>query len=688
MAEKFRSEDTLLSIVIPFYNEENTICRTLDAVLNACTGTKKELLLVNDGSTDRSPELAENWIRLHADQISARLFHQPNGGKGAAVRTGITASTGQVLIIQDADCEYDPTNIRQCIEPILSGQAQVVYGSRELHPSKRAISGWKFYLGGLGISFFFNVLFGSHLSDEPTCYKTFDGDLIRSLQFDRNDFGWEPEITAKILRLGIEIAEVPIDYHPRKLHEGKKIRTKDGIIAIYTALLWRFRSIKKFYQAVKTVPSVKESVKDHYCFGKSVLILILLALLLRLGLALPTLLDNPENFLRPDSPEYLIWHPDFDFGRRGPLTVGFYALFAAFAQPELPAALAGILLSALTILPVACAGRLLSGNWKGGAIAGLFMVLNLTAIGNAPLLLSDTLFCLFAAFQGCFLLRMWKTKRLLDFGWGALFALLGAMTRGVNMPMCIALMIVALLYLNPWWKKLLGASTLLCGMVILLLPFMLLNFQKQAGFALEYSIPYGAVHNASAIIAHAENRSSAEVLDELLAKAAQGMENATIAQRNARKAAILKETIQQYPASFVVTHLPQVFLWIPDLPAVSENLNLTQSGGGTLAVIRKDGITAGIRYYFQDVRNCWMLALAPLALITLLGYFAGAVEFFYRLWKKEWMLCLLLAMLGGYYWAIPGPVIMPRYHLPSLVIVFALAGAALVRCLKRKNSVK
>ena len=221
------------------------------------------------------------------------------------------------------------------------------------------------------------------------------------------------------------------------------------------------------------------------------------------------------------------------------------------------------------------------------------------------------------------------------------------------------------------------------GMIFLLLPFMLLNVQKQAGFALEYSIPYGAIHNASAIIAHAENRSSAEVLEELLAKADQGMENATIARRNARKAAILQETIQQYPVSFVITHLPQVFLWIPDLPAVSENLNLTQSGGGTLAVIRKDGILAGVRYYFQDVRNCWMLAL-----LTLAGYLAGAAEFIIRLWRKEWMLCLLLAMLGGYYWAIPGPVIMPRYHLPSLVIVFALAGAALVRYWYRKRSTK
>ncbi|MCJ8332046.1 MAG: glycosyltransferase family 2 protein, partial [Lentisphaeria bacterium] len=203
----------------------------------------KEIVIVDDGSTDTSWSLISSWQSAHAD-LSVKTLSKENGGKGSAVREGIKLSTGSIVIIQDADLEYDPGDYQKCIDPILSASASVVYGSREMFTKNRMHSSWAFYLGGLTVTFMFNILYLTRLTDEPTCYKTFDGDLIRLLLFEGDRFDWEPEITAKLLRLGFKIDEVPISYFPRKVEDGKKINWKDGVEALYIALKWRFKSIK------------------------------------------------------------------------------------------------------------------------------------------------------------------------------------------------------------------------------------------------------------------------------------------------------------------------------------------------------------------------------------------------------------------------------------------------------------
>ena len=240
-----------LSIVIPVYNEERTLSLLLEKVAAAPLSIDREVIIVNDGSIDQSEEIVRKFMAQdHAFEV--KYLRRNNGGKGAAVRNGIAASTGSVLIIQDGDLEYEPNEFERCIEPILSGEYQVIYGSRE-RKKHNGYSNLRFYLGGLAVTWFIDILFGCNLTDEPTCYKTFCGDLIRALDYENDDFGWEPEVTCKLLRLGYKIKEVGISYTPRHIAEGKKIRWHDGLKAFMITLKWRFCSMKKFEHLRKKV---------------------------------------------------------------------------------------------------------------------------------------------------------------------------------------------------------------------------------------------------------------------------------------------------------------------------------------------------------------------------------------------------------------------------------------------------
>ena len=233
-----------LSIVIPVCNEERTLALLLEKVANAPLPIDREIVIVNDGSRDRSGEIVHSFMAQNHD-FEVKYLTRPNGGKGAAVRDGIAASTGSVVIIQDGDLEYEPDEYARCIEPIIAGRCDVVYGSRE-RKKGNGYSNLRFYIGGLAVTWFIDLLFFAGLTDEPTCYKTFRGNLIRNLEFENNDFGWEPEVTCKLLRLGYKIVEVGISYTPRHIAEGKKIRWHDGVKAFAITLKWRLKSMKKF----------------------------------------------------------------------------------------------------------------------------------------------------------------------------------------------------------------------------------------------------------------------------------------------------------------------------------------------------------------------------------------------------------------------------------------------------------
>lgn len=216
-----------LSVVIPAYNEKKTIREIVDRV--RATPFEKEIVIVDDFSRDGTREILKE-MEIESD---IRVFYHPeNRGKGAALRTGFKQSTGDVIIIQDADLEYDPCEYEKILAPILSGQADVVYGSRFAGGTHRVLYFWH-SVGNRLLTLCSNIMTNLNLTDMETCYKAFRHEVIEKIVITSDRFGVEPEITAKIARMGVRVYEVPISYHGRSYSEGKKIGWKDAVSALY-----------------------------------------------------------------------------------------------------------------------------------------------------------------------------------------------------------------------------------------------------------------------------------------------------------------------------------------------------------------------------------------------------------------------------------------------------------------------
>jgi len=227
-----------LSIIVPVYNEEKTIASILDLVEEALESlvaiTSYEIVIINDCSKDNSQQVLEEIVR-RKDNYTL-VSHEVNSGKGAAIRTGIAKTTGDIVLIQDADLEYDPNDYAVLLKPIIAGKADVVYGSRFKGEVARVLYFWH-YMGNQFLTFLSNMFTNLNLTDMETCYKAFRGDIIRNMRLTSNRFGIEPEMTAKIAKVkGIRIYEVPISYFGRTYAEGKKINWKDGFSAIWSIL--------------------------------------------------------------------------------------------------------------------------------------------------------------------------------------------------------------------------------------------------------------------------------------------------------------------------------------------------------------------------------------------------------------------------------------------------------------------
>ena len=226
---KIPMQDVTLSIVIPCYNEKASIRTIVDKVREAPVA-HKEIIIVDDCSTDGTSEVLDTEI---APLVSKVIHQKQNGGKGAALHTGFAAATGDIVIIQDADMEYDPNEYARVIEPICNDEADVVYGSR-FAETKRYDDAYKQNIAAnLFLTRLSNLFTGLKLPDTETCYKAFRRELLQSIELKDKRFGFEPEITAKLASRKVRMAEVPISYFPRKVEEGKKINWKDGVRAIY-----------------------------------------------------------------------------------------------------------------------------------------------------------------------------------------------------------------------------------------------------------------------------------------------------------------------------------------------------------------------------------------------------------------------------------------------------------------------
>jgi glycosyltransferase involved in cell wall biosynthesis len=224
-----------LSIVIPVYNEKNTIEELIRRVREVDVGLNKEIIIVDDGSSDGTPDILKS---LKQPDIKV-VYHNTNQGKGAALHTGFSAAEGDIILVQDADLEYDPKEYAKLLEPILDGRADVVYGSRFLGGPHRVLYFWH-YIGNRFLTSFSNMLSNLNLSDMETCYKVFKKELLEKITLKSKRFGFEPEITLKLAKLKARIYEVPISYSGRDYSEGKKIGWKDGLAALYHIIRFKF----------------------------------------------------------------------------------------------------------------------------------------------------------------------------------------------------------------------------------------------------------------------------------------------------------------------------------------------------------------------------------------------------------------------------------------------------------------
>ncbi len=250
-----------LSVVIPVYNEERTLTTVIENLLPI--PHLLEIIIVDDCSTDRTPEIAQ---KLASENPSVKYIRHPiNAGKTAALNTGFAMTSGAVVIVQDADLEYDPAEIPEVIAPILKGYADVVYGSRFMVKRAARVLYFYHYLANKGLTFISNLLTNLNMTDVETCYKAFRGDIIRNLIITSTGFGFEIEVTAKVAKLKCAFYEVPISYYGRTYEEGKKITYRDGVAALFYILRFNlFCSREESFKSLPKIPVIRPAALEEF----------------------------------------------------------------------------------------------------------------------------------------------------------------------------------------------------------------------------------------------------------------------------------------------------------------------------------------------------------------------------------------------------------------------------------------
>lgn len=679
-----------ISVIIPLYNEERTIIKLLEKVSSVELGIRKEIVIVNDGSTDSSGSLIKTWIAYSKNDSDFVYLEKENGGKGSAVRHGIKKSTGDVVIIQDADLEYNPEDYRQCIQPILDGSEKVVYGSRELSAGKRHYSYLFYLLGGYIVTNWINFLFGSTLTDEPTCYKAFAGDLIRNLDFKGNAFDWEPEVTCKLFKLGYNIKEVGITYTPRTREEGKKIKPSDGFQALWITLLWRFMSVRKDIKKLIFSDSESEHFRKLRRQVGLIWLVVGIAFATRIFVALPSLNNPLEKLTRPDSAGYI--NPALSLANTGQYNESPESdIPDTYRAPGYPAFLAAVikitgsfkcvvimtcLLSAFTCLFVFYCGKIF-GGFSVGIIASLLFCLNMTSIAISPLLLSDTLFTFLVAIQMFYFFKFIYSKRSLYFLLTILIASLASMVRVVNLYWIVPAIFILLIFNGILFRKKIILS--LCGIVVafsILCPWMLRNSMIGGGFRLSNESGNLLFNNGVVLLSKINNLSPDYNRERLMEKVEQTFKTNpqlydTLKEKTDYQNSLLIKIISEHPVTYALLCF-RPWILLPDVPSFCEVLGFIQTGRGTFTVLNEKGLLAATLYYFNDKLHLLLFCL-PLLIVVIITYLLFFAQLLKWMLAKNWIMFFVFLACIEFYLFAPGPITMPRYQLPALITMCVMA---------------
>ncbi len=261
MANQALTQEKCLSVVMPAYNEEATLAQIVELILQI--PNLLELVIVDDFSTDKTPRIAQ---KLAARDERIIYISQPkNGGKTEALKTGFAATSGAVVIVQDADLEYDPNEIADVIAPILEGSADVVYGSRFMVKKATRVLYFYHYVANKGLTFLSNCLTNLNMTDVETCYKAFRGEIVRNMIITSSGFGFEIEVTAKVAKLKCAIYEVPISYYGRTYEEGKKIGFRDGLAALWYIL--KFNLMTDLSNSYRAIPKFSNAAPEKQLYS-------------------------------------------------------------------------------------------------------------------------------------------------------------------------------------------------------------------------------------------------------------------------------------------------------------------------------------------------------------------------------------------------------------------------------------
>ena len=439
-------------------------------------------------------------------------------------------------------------------------------------------------------------------------------------------------------------------------------------------------------------------------FRSRIALVFLFALAIRILCAWPAFWSyfmgdvDMESFMRPDSATY--YFPARAFVETGKLTMDVGSDFPAVQRPPgyiffLVAVIflscppiIGCLVDALTVFPVALAGRRLAGR-RAGFWAAVLYALNLTALANAPLILADSLLGFLCAWQVFFFVRAWRTKRLSDILFGTVFAAAATLTKPVNLPVLLLIpFVLAPVLMRPWRKAAVAAALAVLVSCAMLVPWMLRNQSVGAGFVLDRNSGLTALHNTAAILARVNGTDGDTERAALEAEAEAAFagkleQYANLLERKMAEddwyLARYKKTIIEHPGATAATHLFQVWILLPDLPDFLQNLGLRTGERGTLSVLRKDGPVAAFRHYMDGSYAAAFLAV-PFLLATGVLYSLTAAGVWIYLRRRRWTVLTLFAVFVLYYLAAPGPVLMPRYQIPALPFACALAGAVISVC--------